>query len=71
MATAGGNDDGGEEAVNTTVQAEAWAGDSSGSYGSVDGGGRRADQPGRQGRAACLTHRSEHRERAAGGWMLR
>ena len=46
MATAGWDDDGGEEAVNTTVQAEAWAGDSSGSCGSVDGGGRRTDQQG-------------------------
>lgn len=63
------DDDGGEEAVNTTVQAEAWAGDSSGRYGSVDGGGLRADQPGRQRRTACLTHRSEHRERAPGGEM--
>lgn len=42
------DDDGGEEAVNTTVQAEAWAGDSSGRYGSVDGGGLRTDQPGRE-----------------------
>lgn len=48
------DDDGGEEAVNTTVQAEAWAGDSSGRYGSVDGGGLRADQPGRQTRDSVL-----------------
>lgn len=67
----GVDDDGGEEAVKTTVQAEAWAGDSSGRYGSVDGGVLRTDQPRRPRRTACLTHRSEHRERAAGGGMLR
>lgn len=45
MASGNGGvgDDGGEEAVNTTVQAEAWAGDSNGRYGSVDGGGRKTD----------------------------
>lgn len=67
----GVDDDGGEEAVNTTVQAEAWAGVSSGRYGSVDGGFRlRTDQPGRQRRTACSTHRSQHRERAAGGGLM-
>lgn len=40
--------------MNTTVQAEAWAGDSSGRYGSVDGGGLRTDQPGRHRRTACV-----------------
>jgi hypothetical protein len=40
MASGNGGvgDNGGEEAVNTTVQAEAWAGDSSGRHG---GRGRR------------------------------
>lgn len=55
--------------MNTTVQAEAWAGDSSGSYGSVDGGGRDGGlaEIGRNRRAVSLTHRSEHRERPGGG----